>query len=260
VNSGVHLVQWVHCQGSRLTFVDMPRACARSGCETLLHKSRSAAGCVETGFARFVYCLGGREPQIVSPSVEPNAGAAQYWKLLHDALYGPSHPHSGLMRSGEPNAQRRLENKLSLLHGLRASGIWLEDASISALYRAGKRVTRRPSWDYYVSEVVRSSAPVAVIVIGEYVNRAIGDAVREDLGDEVHVVEQPNAWRSAAASFRFLSALKRCRTAAAISCRRCGPREKLELAPAGTAQSNGRVPASCNTHSMHFRVTVLPRL
>jgi hypothetical protein len=134
-------------------------------------KSRSAAGCVETGFARFVYCLGGREPQIVSPSVEPNAGAAQYWKLLHDALYGPSHPHSGLMRSGEPNAQRRLENKLSLLHGLRASGIWLEDASISALYRAGKRVTRRPSWDYYVSEVVRSSAPVAVIVIGEYVNR-----------------------------------------------------------------------------------------
>jgi hypothetical protein len=41
---------------------------------------------VETGFARFVYCLGGGEPQIVTPSVQPNAGAAQYWKLLHDSV------------------------------------------------------------------------------------------------------------------------------------------------------------------------------
>jgi hypothetical protein len=41
---------------------------------------------VETGFARFVYCLGGGEPQIVTPSVQPNAGAAQYWKLHHDSV------------------------------------------------------------------------------------------------------------------------------------------------------------------------------
>jgi hypothetical protein len=167
---------------------------------------------VETGFARFVYCLGGGEPQIVSPSVRPNVGAAQYWKLLHDALHGPNHPHSGLLKSGEPDSQRRLENKLSLLHGLRTAGIWLVDASISALYRGGKRVAGQPytavlrtCWDCYVGEVVRSSAPMAVIVIGQYVHDAIGGAIRKDLGDGVRldVVQQPNAWRSAPSLLQY---------------------------------------------------------
>jgi hypothetical protein len=161
---------------------------------------------VETGFARFIYCLGGGEPQIVSPTVQPNAGAAQYWKLLHDAMYGPSQPHSGLLKSGEPRSGKRLENKLALLRELRSSGIWLVDASITALYHAGRRVTGQPyervlrtCWDFYVGDAVRSAAPAAVIVIGQCVNGVLGETIRKDLDGAVRlaVVGQPNAWRSA---------------------------------------------------------------
>lgn len=57
---------------------------------------------VETGFARFVYCLGAGEPNLVSPAVHPNQPGFQYWKLLHDCVRGPDEPHSGLLVSGEP--------------------------------------------------------------------------------------------------------------------------------------------------------------
>src|SRR5258708_33983740 len=68
---------------------------------------------VQTGFARFVYCLGGGEPQIVSPTVRPNTGGTQYWRLLHDPLHGPHHSHAGLVRSCESDARKRQVNKLS---------------------------------------------------------------------------------------------------------------------------------------------------
>jgi hypothetical protein len=40
----------------------------------------------ETGFARFVYCLGYGEPQLVAPEVKPNNGTPQYWKLFQDTV------------------------------------------------------------------------------------------------------------------------------------------------------------------------------
>jgi hypothetical protein len=98
---------------------------------------------VETGFARFIYCLGGGEPRLVSPSVTPNVGASQYWKLLHDSVRGPDQSHLALTKSGETNPTRRIANKLKLLHEVRSSGIWLVDASIAALYRAGDRLAKR---------------------------------------------------------------------------------------------------------------------
>jgi hypothetical protein len=77
---------------------------------------------VETGFARFIYCLGGGEPQLVFPSVSPNVGASQYWTLLHDSVYGPDQSHQALLKSGEPKSSRRVANKLKLLHEMRGSG------------------------------------------------------------------------------------------------------------------------------------------
>ena len=53
-----------------------------------------------TEFARFIYCLGGGEPQLVTPQVKPNVGAAQYWRLLHDCVHGPTQSHKGLLKSG----------------------------------------------------------------------------------------------------------------------------------------------------------------
>jgi hypothetical protein len=158
---------------------------------------------VVTGFARFIYCLGVGEPTLVTPSVAPNAGASQYWKLLHDTVRGPSQPHAGLMKSGEQDADRRIVNKLELLRTVRNAGIWLVDASISALYHAGARLAAgdtydgllRDCWNSYVGDIVCASAPSLVIVIGRQVNGAIGAALQRDLGKsvEVRVIHQPNA-------------------------------------------------------------------
>jgi hypothetical protein len=46
---------------------------------------------IETGFARFVYCLGYGERSLVVPSVSPNHGTWQYWRLFHDAAHGRTH-------------------------------------------------------------------------------------------------------------------------------------------------------------------------
>jgi hypothetical protein len=162
---------------------------------------------VETGFARFIYCLGGGEPQLVFPSVSPNVGASQYWTLLHDSVYGPDQSHQALLKSGEPKSSRRVANKLKLLHEMRSSGIWLVDASVAALYRAGDRLARgtayesvlRTCWDSYVGAAVRAAAPDLIVVIGRQVADAIGHTVRRDLGADVRIdaVKQPNAHMSA---------------------------------------------------------------
>src|SRR5208282_936906 len=41
----------------------------------------------ETGFARFVYCLGYGEKDLVKPEVPHNSGTPQFWKLFHDTVY-----------------------------------------------------------------------------------------------------------------------------------------------------------------------------
>jgi hypothetical protein len=61
---------------------------------------------IETGFARFVYCLGYGEPQLVEPTVAPNRGTPQFWKLFHDAVYGSTIPHARVMRGGEADSQK----------------------------------------------------------------------------------------------------------------------------------------------------------
>lgn len=168
---------------------------------------------VETGFARFVYCLGAGEPELVSPAVHPNKPGAQYWKLLHDCLQGPDVPHSGLLVSGEPNAARRVANKLRLLNEARDAGVWLVDACISALYRPSKdgrsstrvasgRVYRsvlQACWDGSVGPVMLAAAPPVVLVIGKVVDTAIGQILRRDLDSttRVEVIKQPNAHMSA---------------------------------------------------------------
>ena len=167
-----------------------------------LSQVRQPDGAV-TGFARFIYCLGGGEPTLVDPPVVPNTGASQYWKLLHDAVRGPNQSYAGITKAGEPDPQRRIGNKLDLLRSVREAGIWLVDASISALYHAGTRLASgndydhllRDCWSTYVGEAVCTSAPSLVIVIGKQVHGAIGVALRRDLGNgvEVRVIQQPNA-------------------------------------------------------------------
>jgi hypothetical protein len=44
---------------------------------------------IEPGFARFVYCLGYGEPQLVSPPITQNGGTPQYWGLFWNTVRDP---------------------------------------------------------------------------------------------------------------------------------------------------------------------------
>jgi hypothetical protein len=157
----------------------------------------------ETGFARFVYCLGYGEPQLVAPSVWPNRGTPQYWRLFHDAVYGPDSPNASVMKKGTLDQQQRVQNKLNLLKAMQAAGIWLIDASVSALYRNGTklaagdhyRAVLKACWESHIGDVLHGCAPSAVLIVGRGVDGAIGNIVRQDLGHgvEVGLINQPNA-------------------------------------------------------------------
>jgi hypothetical protein len=94
------------------------------------------------------------------------------------------------MRGGEADSEKRLQNKLDLLEKMRSAGIWLVDASVSALYREGALAASRDDflevlracWESHVGEVVCRCAPSAVLIVGKGVEAAVGDRVRRDLG------------------------------------------------------------------------------
>ncbi len=139
---------------------------------------------VVTGFARFIYCLGGDEPTLVTPAVFPNYGATQYWKLLHDTVRGPHQSHAGLMKGGETNAAKRIENKLELLKNVRQAGIWLVDASLPAEKSLKKPLAYRPA---------RSRRMVNVSLRAGLLHPAVAASGRE--------VQRPEVKREAAQNF-----------------------------------------------------------
>jgi hypothetical protein len=160
---------------------------------------------VETGFARFVYCLGCGEPQLVCPAVERNKSGRvwQYWRLFHDTVCEPTTSYKCLQKNGEPDCQQRVQKKLALLKKMREAGIWLLDASVPALVLEREKVkgdryseVLKACWKLHIREVLCGCEPSAVLIVGKDVNRAIGDCVRKALGVvkvEVKVINQPNA-------------------------------------------------------------------
>lgn len=158
---------------------------------------------VETGFARFVYCLGYGESQLVMPTVMPNKGTPQYWKLFNDTIREPtSTSHAGLLKGGESNSQQRVLNKLDLLDKMHAAGVWLVDVSVTALYHLGTNLAGsgynkvlKASWDFYIRDVILSCAPSAILIVGKGVQTAVGNDVLRCFGGNVQVatINQPNA-------------------------------------------------------------------
>jgi len=158
---------------------------------------------IETGFARFVYCFGCGEPQLVEPAVTPNKSRHQFWRLFHDTISGPTISHAGLLKTGETDCQKRVQNKLDLLKKMQSAGVWLVDASVTALYGKGTKLGTRDyravlkaCWESHIREVLCECAPSAVLIIGREVDSAIGYRVRKDLGGGIEVVSiyQPNAF------------------------------------------------------------------
>ena len=123
--------------------------------------------------------------------------------MKNDMVYEPTATsHRGVMKSGERDCQQRVQNKLDLLNNMRGAGVWLLDASVTALYGNGIKLTKRDyravlkaCWRYHIREVLCGCEPSAVLIVGRGVHDAIGDCVRKALGVGVEVVSinQPNA-------------------------------------------------------------------
>jgi hypothetical protein len=107
------------------------------------------------------------------------------------------------MKTGAPDQQQRVRNKSDLLEAMRTAGIWLVDASVTALYNHGTKLVDsedyrrvlRACWESHIRDVVCKCAPSAVLIVGKGVDSAIGDVVRQELGRGVEVVQinQPDA-------------------------------------------------------------------
>ena len=140
---------------------------------------------------------------MVTQEVTPNKGTPQYWRLFNDTVCEPTPTsHIRLLKTGEKNPQQRVHNKLDLLKKMQRAGIWLVDASVTALYGNGIKLTKSHSrdvlkacWGSHIREVLRGCAPSAILIVGKGVESAIGGAVRQSLGCGIEVVPiyQPNA-------------------------------------------------------------------
>ncbi len=160
----------------------------------------------ETGYVRFVYCLGYGEPSVVSPGVAKKSGTPQYWRLFHDCLDGPGVSAEDITKK-QRNTLRRIRAKLQLLERMRDAGLWLVDASVTALYNYGRKLVKgrayrdalAASWDAYVGKVVAECRPGAILVVGQGVGNALSGRVQgAATGAGIEVISQPNARLSAA--------------------------------------------------------------
>ena len=155
-------------------------------------------------FVRLVYCLGYGEAGLRSTRVAHDGGTPQFWKLLAACLRDPR--TARVLKSVEPDFERRVRGKIALLEELKDRGVWLLDVSPVALYVQGgakpKHVPAvlRATWDEYSRAVVHESAPHAVMVIGKMVHTALGERLEAAVGSGVPVdwMYQPQAHVSAA--------------------------------------------------------------
>lgn len=158
----------------------------------------------KTRYVRFVYCLGYGEKSIVCGDPKSNGGTWQYWRLFHDCVHGPDNSIS-VLKKIERNTTLRIQAKIELLKQMRERGLWLVDASVTALYRRGwnrKLVTGRKyeeallaSWDEHVAKVLHECRPEKVLVVGKAVSRVLTKSVLKGAvpSVKIEVVPQPNA-------------------------------------------------------------------
>ena len=155
-----------------------------------------------TQYARFVYCLGYGEKALTNNPAHPRRdGTPQFWKILFSCNNAIASTTDFQPILGGTPHQQRLRNKINLLVGLQARGIWLVDTSIVALYKEGKKTPNmflalQESWQSYTRDVVLSSNPEHVICIGQGVASVVGSDLKERLGANFTVISQPNAFLS----------------------------------------------------------------
>lgn len=156
----------------------------------------------ESGYARFVYCLGYGESSLVSPNHGlKNSGTSQYWRLFHDCVQGPQRDATILKRITR-DSDRRIEAKVKLLTDMREAGIWLVDACITALVGQGKKLAPgtkyeralTASWKSHVRDVLCRCKPSKVLIVGKGVSNILRSPLQEAVPEaRLNVIPQPNA-------------------------------------------------------------------
>ena len=162
-------------------------------------------------FVRLVYCLAYGEKSLLRATVENNRGTWQFWKILRECT---DKPNARILKKEEPNDRLRIQYKIEVLTTLRSSGVWLQDASIVALYRKGTKPSKRvreqivsQCWGDYILPTINHDRPQTVVAIGEHVFQILK---RQSSGDVISdYIKQPQGCRKKG---EFDSELKKLRS------------------------------------------------
>lgn len=158
-------------------------------------------------YAKFVYCLAYGEDSLTVGNNHPAArdGTPPFWKILFSCVnqIESNKSFAKVLKSGTPDDEQRILNKIELLKSLRDKGVWLVDASVMALYNNGKkpptRVMRQvieASWRGYTQNVIQEANPGYIIVVGKGVAEIVEPELI-NLGKKYTVISQPGAFLSA---------------------------------------------------------------
>lgn len=122
-------------------------------------------------YVRLVYCLGYGETSLVEGDAGHNRGTPQFWKILSVAA---DMQRDRVLKRGEKNNLKRINNKNEVLKKLKRSGIWLQDASIVALYHKGAKPDQNvretiisKCWKNYILPQIQAERQPRVIVVGD---------------------------------------------------------------------------------------------
>ncbi|MFA5810098.1 MAG: hypothetical protein WC935_07175 [Thermoleophilia bacterium] len=175
---------------------------------------------VPTGFARLVYCLGYGENELLDePIAAPRNGACpEFWKIFNACTAAGADPASdGRVLRSRTRQTARLRAKVGILRELQATGVWLLDASLTAVYSPGGgrlsdgliKTAIELSWRHHVRAFVQNASPEGVLVIGHGVWNIVSPWLR-DLGIPVGATFQPGAWRTREQRIAARARLRRC--------------------------------------------------
>jgi len=142
---------------------------------------------------RFVYCLGASESQVLEYPEAARHRPWQFWRVLYSCKHQIKATSDFISFDGV-SSEQRLKNKLELLDDLKASGVWLVDASvvgINGLNRDARIEIMQTCWQGYVGQELRELKSLKkIVVVGDTVYRALSKELKE-LGVEIGQVPQP---------------------------------------------------------------------
>lgn len=157
-------------------------------------------------FVRYVYCLAYGENDLlnVSHNMFSNSGTVAYWKLFYSCIndirdrLDDEVPNNiifnDISKKGMPILERRITNKLNLLHTLKNNGIWLVDSSIFGINYLVENLRKKiiqKSWELIIQNLLRTiNNDFKILTIGKTVHKALNiyDFYNEH---NVDVVDQP---------------------------------------------------------------------